>query len=195
MSDFTRSRVTKGRLTDYLTGTFREFSLNPSEIQDTRGVTFASSPVPGISHPASQGGSGSERSITFTLRLDGEVGYRDRRRIRAVNNALNEAGGASRESEIPLDISDELNWYRHFTYAEGNATLGSPRSMFPLVIFTFGTFYQGVLCELRQCDISILQLTPRLEPMRADVAITLVEKVFFTVSRSSVWDPNVNRNF
>lgn len=177
---FTNRKYEKGRFTDERSGEWRAFSLNPNDIRDTKGFNAASEEIPGISHPHEQDGAGTERLISFTLRLDGEVGRRER---------------PSNDKDNPQNIADEIRWYRSFIYTEGNARLGLPGSTRPILLFTFGSFFPGVRCKMRQANVHVLQWDAKLNPVRADLDIVLVEQVQFSISRSQIWDPSSNRGF
>jgi len=183
---FTPNSFNKGRFTIESSGDSRAFSLNPNDIKDTKGMGYASFDVPGISHPILQAGSGSERVISFTLRLDGDVGYRGIRRAQRRVRTRNLVGHS---------VIDEILWYRQFVYTEGNARLGLPGAQPEVILFSFGTLYQGTRCVMRRCDYAGLQWSSTLEPTRGDLTIELVEKILSTVLRSSIWAAGTNQGF
>lgn len=176
----------KGSFTNLTTGEQRSFSLNPSEIKDNYGHTDASTNIPGISHPASQDGHGTDRLVSFTLRLDADVGYRDRRVRNGANDPaaedINEVRG------LPFSIKDELNWYRSFMYTEGHAMLGDASSLRPLCLFDYGEMYNAFRCKMMKCNIVVTHYTNDLRPYRADVDIELKQKVASSVDRSSIYN-------
>ncbi len=177
--DFTAPRVTKGRLTDYRSGTFKEFSINPSSIKEGRSIEIEKMLPPGMSHSVLQPGGGQSKPISFTLFLDADIGYRARRRAQPV----------------PMDISEEIAWYESHTFPEGGARLGDPDSSFPLLLFTFGKRYQGVMVLMAECTIEITKLTPELTPMSAKLDITLERYVRESQNRSSIYNPGSSRIF
>ncbi len=195
--EFIPTSVAKGRFTIRDSREYREFTLNPSSIQDTKSYGYPDFVIPGISHPVTQAGSGSARMISFPLRLDSDVGYRVQRRLAASEQETDPLGGDPLQSNQGLrhDLTDEINWYRQFLYPEGNARLGSPDSLPSVLLFTFGPMYQGLPCVMTQCNVTISQWSPDLAPMRADLQIQLKEKILFTVSRSSVYSSSQNTVF
>jgi len=174
--------VTKGRITIVATGEFREFTYNPRTIKGNHGFEFPSMKIPGGSVPLLQGGAGKDLPIKFTLELDGERGYLNRRR------------GAGNEN-LTLDISDELNWYLAMTYSEGGGLFGDPNSLPPVVLFTFGPFFRGVPCVVEDVDYEIKSFTGTLAPRRADVSISLKQRVTSSPDRSNVYSTARSRNF
>lgn len=182
MSTTSPGNLVHGRLTLLATGAYREFTYNPSQIKDGHGYDFPSMKIPGISNPLLQGGAGTDRDFSFSLDLDGERGYKRRR----------SADGSTGPS---FDISDELNWYLHLTYPEGAATLGEPDSHPPIVLFTFGPFYRAVPCVVPKVDFTLKQFLPDLTPVKAEVSISLKQKITGSVARSSIYNPGTARNY
>lgn len=66
----------RGWLYNEVTGERLEFQFNP-EINDVKGTSFASSVVPGLSHPVLQFTAGDARQISFTLDFTAFEGDRD----------------------------------------------------------------------------------------------------------------------
>lgn len=172
--------VTKGRFTSLLTGDFRSFSLNPSTLSDDKSREYGSADIASISDPPISDGRGGERTISFVLRLDSDVGYRDRR-----------AGG----QESPGHVSDEIRWYRQFLYSEARTAFGDEASQVETILFTLGNFYQGVRCKMVNCGLSIIQQREDGSPTRADLAITLREQPTTNVDRRTIYDPSVHKGF
>ena len=152
------------------------FQYNPLQLSDKRAVNYATIAAPGQLVPERQYSSGGDRTISFTVRVDG---------------VANLTGG----SPIPIDTDDsggitpELNKYRAFVYPQsarwgdvgasfirrpaiyaGSTAFASP----PLCRFGFG---EGRVLDCVVTEIAITELlfNAALAPMRADVAITLVE--------------------
>lgn len=175
----------KGSFTSALTGDFRSFSLNPSEIKDNKGHVLADTNVPGISDPLLQSGHGTKRVISFTLRLDADVGYRDRRKQNGSNDPaaedINEVRG------LPFSIKDEINWYRSFLYTEGNARLGEDEAQTPVILFDYGELYSALRVKMTKCNCTITAFTNDLRPLRADVEIDLEQVIRQSVNRSSIY--------
>ena len=191
-------RVDKGRLTVLRTGESRDFSLNPNDINDTKDNNFPSFQVPGISNPIYNYGSGGDRDISFTLRLDGDVGKRLKRRTASIEAVQQIARGeevSDQNADISLSINDEIAWYEQFEYSEGNARLGLPEAQVDILLFTFGVRYRGVRVFMARCHKRIMQWTPRLDPTRADLEITLRHIPSRSVRRSEIYDRDRNRGF
>lgn len=147
----------RGRLTVIATGVVKVFMFNPSSVADSKSPEYGwQSPV-GASHPVPQWGAGGKRTISFDLHLDGDRGQLAR-------------GGNT------LDISDEIRFYQSLLYAQqydnGFAAVSPSK-----VLFTMGTLYQGVECVVEKADPKITQFTPRMEPIRATISLTLSETV------------------
>lgn len=185
--------LTKGRLTIASTGDYREFSLNPSKIKDTKGWASSDQGIAGISDPAFQGGHGTVRKISFTLRLDADVGYRG---TRQGGSDLFAAWREGREVQgKPYDITDEVAWYRQFVYTEGDARLGEIDAAPPVLLFSFGPMYQGLRCKLLDADYEILTWDQNLKPVRADLNVTLRQVITESVNRSDIYNSSRNRVF
>jgi hypothetical protein len=152
-----------------------EFQYNPTQLTDKRSVTYATLNAPALLMPVRQYSQGGDRTISFTVRVDGLF-----------------KGPA--DDAIPLakdkdgSIWPELNKYRAFLYPKTNRWQDRiTRSSFVSLYDTTQTFSSPPLCRFGfgedrviTCivtDVGIMELlfNAQLAPMRADVAVTLVE--------------------
>lgn len=185
--------VKKGYLVSRRNGSVHPFMFNPTEISRTDAWEWAHHKIPGASHPVTSGGTGASRMINFTLYFDGDRGRCD---LREKSAGL--GGGSNPRVPITdprsLDISPELNFYRSFTYPH------IPNSTFQdrgpdHVILNYGTFFPRVECKMHSCNVTITQLTPLLEPVKATVQISLEEVVRKSKSCTDVYpDPITSIN-
>lgn len=151
-----------------------EFQYNPTSLADKRAVTYATLNAPGLLTPVRQYSQGGDRTLTFSVKIDGLV-----------------KGPADDQIPIALDsdgsITPELNKYRAFLYPQidtwQTAVGGSFLQLYgdtlqftspPLCLFGFG---ERRLIECIVTDVSITEtlFNERLAPLRADLSITLVE--------------------
>lgn len=191
-------QVVKGRFTRLMDGDYRSFSLNPNDLSDTHGYNYPKATVGGASHPMIQAGSGKSRIITFTLRLDADIGYRLKRRNQNNTGVTKDRGGYGRENAAlgqVMSVADELAWYEHFTYPVGNARLGEQDAFPPVLLFSFGERYQGTPCVMLDHKANVLQWSPTLSPVRADISLTLEYKMIRRVIADNIYLPSRNRNF
>lgn len=145
----------RGRFTIVERGTTWVFMFNPAEVSDQKGVNWAEGDVPGASSPVIQFGSGKARIISFELYLDGDRGKAAR-------------GGDS------LSIEEDIKFFQSLEYPSKYDK--GPVAVSPwTVIFTMGPMYQQVPCKLLQCPTRITYWTPKMEPVRATVSISLRE--------------------
>lgn len=151
-------QVTKGRLTTVKSGDSRQFMFNPNKIKDDQGVNYGVL-TPAGGTPIYQFGSGGERIITFKLFFDG-----DRGRI-GVGRALGE----------PLDVSDELNFYRSLLIADAYDRTDISRVFPQQVLFTLGSYVTALLCIVVKAGVTVNFWTPKMAPVRATVDIVLKE--------------------
>ncbi len=163
--------VTKGRIVVPGRGITYQFMFNPSKITDTKVTNFGAIELPGASHPVYQFGSGGERLIKFDLYLDGDRGRVGRRDAGAV-----------------LDVTDEISLLRSLIYPSLYGSTGKISTVYPFtVIFTFGTWYNGVLCIVKKADPSPSFFTPKLEIVRATVSMELAEIVDRSVQATDIY--------
>ena len=148
---------TKGRITTLNSSESRSFMFNPTEISDNKSVMWATVPIHGGSHPATQYGAGGERQWAFQLWLDGDRGQ--------------VARGVDR-----LHIADEIRWYRSLLYPENLDNSTFPKGNPQLVLFSLGAYVTSALCEVRQADVQVTYFTPAMDPVRATVDMLLVER-------------------
>lgn len=147
-----------------------QFQFNPDKLQDRRGVDYAKINAPGLLMPVRQYNQGGDRTLTFTVRVDGLYAAPHERPV-----ARDEDGG----------ISAELNKYRAFLYP-GNPAWQRARGSFqglyegtqvfaapPRCRFGFGQ--RLVDCIVTDVGITELMFNSNLAPLRADVSVTLVE--------------------
>jgi hypothetical protein len=153
-----------------------EFQYNPAQLADKRAVNYATIAAPGQLLPERQYSAGGDRTISFTVRVDALVSAGNGSPI---DIATDEAGG----------ITPELNKYRAFLYPatprwdeigasfiRGPAVYAGATAFVspPLCRFGFGEG-RVIDCIVTEVSINELLFNPQLAPLRADVAITLVE--------------------
>lgn len=147
-----------------------QFQFNPEKLQDRRAVDYAKISAPGLLMPVRQYNQGGDRTLTFTVRVDGLFREREQPRI-----ARDDQGG----------INGELNKYRAFLYPRISSWRSTRGSFQPLYEQTkvfaspprcrFGFGHRVVDCIVADVGITELLFNSRLAPMRADVSVTLVE--------------------
>ncbi|KUJ69066.1 hypothetical protein ACZ90_14595 [Streptomyces albus subsp. albus] len=150
-----------------------EFQYNPTQLSDKRAVNYATLNAPGQLLPLRQYTQGGDRTISFTVRVDGLS-----------------AGPADGQIPISMDddggITPELNKYRALVWPQ-NRDWQSARGSFadlyadtdrftcpPECVFGFGD--RTIDCVVTEIGITELLFTPQLTPLRADIAVTLVER-------------------
>ena len=163
-----------------------EFQYNPTQLGDKRGVSYAALNAPALLMPVRQYSHGGDRTISFNVRLDGLFqdgdGFLDNER-------------AARRLRIEMDeesgILPELNKYRAFLYprtdAPGSGSWREARASFvplyrdtqqfaspPACRFGFGRD-RVIDCVVTEVNITETLFDERLAPLRAEVAVTLVE--------------------
>lgn len=167
-------KVTKGMIVvpnaSRETVRFKEFMFNPPELSDSKSVNYGTLDVPGGSHPTYQYGSGGARVFTFELYLDGDRG----------RSGLRQKGGDGLTllpDIVGLSVKQEIAWYRSLlyptAYSSGSFESVSPRT----VLFSLGNYLRSVPCKVTQADVKITFWTPYMEPVRANVAMTLEEQI------------------
>lgn len=152
-----------------------EFQWNPTQLTDKRTVSYATLNGPALLMPVRQYSQGGDRVITFTVRLDGLF-----------------EGPADSQISIAKDdegsIWPELNKYRAFLYPKSTrwneritratfTTIYDSNSVFespPLCRFGFGE-ERVIDCVVTDVSITEQLFLPSLAPLRAEIAITLVE--------------------
>jgi hypothetical protein len=153
-----------------------EFQYNPTQLSDKRAVTYATLNAPGLLLPVRQYSQGGDRTLSFTVRLDGLF-----------------KGPADDEIEIARDesgsILPELNKYRAFLYP-----VTTEREHWRKVRGSFVPRYAGIQqfasppgcrfgfgedrvidCLVTDIGITETLFNVQLLPVRAEVAVTLVE--------------------
>jgi Contractile injection system tube protein len=151
-----------------------EFQYNPTELSDKRAVSYATLNAPGLLLPVRQYSQGGDRTISFTVRIDGLF-----------------KGPA--EDQIPIDkdedgsIAPELNKYRALLWPRTRNWQDAGGSFVPLYTDTlqfapppdciFGFGDRVIDCVVTDVGITEQLFSPQLAPLRAEVAVTLVERV------------------
>ncbi len=150
------------------------FQFNPAQITDRRSVNYATLNAPGLLMPIRQYISGGDRSISFTVHVDGRF-------TGPVEIATDKESGS---------ITPELNKYRAFLYPQHADSLVNVSNSFvdvykdkPAPLFTnppicvFGMGKDTINCIVTEVNITETVFNDQLEPLRADIALTLVELV------------------
>jgi hypothetical protein len=169
---FVSPNVTKGRITNVRTRYFREFMFNPTELDMDDGWNWGKHMIPGSSHAVLSGGHGADRVKTLNLYLDASRGRlekrthgdQDSRTLHFVN------------PDGPYDVSDEINFYRSFTYPSRAVRSNNLVDRGPArAILTLGALIPGVEVIIRTVHTKVVMFTPDLRPMRAEVQMTFEE--------------------
>jgi Contractile injection system tube protein len=153
------------------------FQFNPLSVEDSRRISYATLNAPCMLMPVRQYTAGGDRTISFTVAIDGLF-----------------AGQAEDSVKIDLDpsgsIQPEIDKYRAFVYPQhaqwANATKaeGGFASIYrdvdrftapPSCRFGFG--HRVVECVVSEVDVKATLFNADLEPLRAEVAVSLVEIV------------------
>lgn len=154
-----------------------EFQYNPDSLTDRRSVDYTTLNAPGIIMPVRQYNRGGDRTISFTVLVDGLF---DGPSDAQIAIAKDEGGG----------IGPELNKYRAFLYpaisgwkqAGGSFArlFGEAPNQFaapPLCRFGFGD--RVIDCVVTEVNITETLFNPNLAPLRAEVSVTLVERTLY----------------
>jgi hypothetical protein len=153
-----------------------QFQYNPAQLSDKRSVSYATLSAPGMLMPIRQYSAGGERTLSFTVVVDGTFkGPADDE----ISIAKDEDGG----------IGPELAKYRAFVYprtdrweeagsaGDGFTSLYDPQEKLftapPMCQFNFGDRFMD--CIVTEVGITEQLFTPELAPIRAEVSVTLVE--------------------
>jgi hypothetical protein len=151
------------------------FQFNPTSLADKHAATYASLTAPGALLPTRQYTTGGDRTLGFTVTVDGMSAHD----LAGPDIALDAGGG----------IGPELTKYRALTYPrtsdwqdasdrsdgftglyEGQETVFAAP---PEVLFGFGD--QVISCLVTDVTITQTLFTAELAPLRADVAVSLAE--------------------
>lgn len=162
----TPANVKRGRITNFRTGNWIEFLLNPASISEKKSANFAEDDLPGGADSLLRWMSGKCNVITVTLQLDGEIGIR-RRGQNLVNTAQGDSPG-----NVGYSVAAEIEWYEHFLYPVSPEQPGSKRAP-DKVIFSFGRRYKKTLCTVCDFDLQVTEFSPELDPTKATISLTL----------------------
>ncbi|HEX8073052.1 MAG TPA: hypothetical protein VF546_24105 [Pyrinomonadaceae bacterium] len=163
-----------------------EFQYNPTQVADKRSVNYATVNAPAQLLPIRQYSRGGDRTLSFTVRLDGL--FRDDGGF--LDNEVVERRTLI-DTDPDLGILPELNKYRAFLYPRTDVpnTLSwteAGASFIPLYSDTqqftspprclFGLGQDRVVeCIVTEVNVTETLFASNLAPLRADVAVTLVE--------------------
>jgi len=151
-----------------------DFQYNPTEVSDRRSATWASVTAPGLLMPVRQYVQGGDRTLSFTVRINGLAD-----------------GPAPIERSEDGGIMPELNKYRAFvypgTYRQGMSWRDAGASFVSLYAdqqrfaappaCLFGLGGRVISCAVTEVNVNEVTFNAKLAPLRADVAVTLVELV------------------
>lgn len=171
-----------------------EFQFNPTQISDKRAVTYALLSAPGQLLPDRSYSTGGDRTISFSVRLDGLFRPSDNELAPPrADQPLSGGGGPIRILRDETgSIEPELNKYRAFLYPQPKSEVdwrAATRSFVDLYPRTaseslgapplckFGTGGRVITCVVTDIGITETLFNAELRPLRADVAVTLVEHV------------------
>jgi hypothetical protein len=163
-----------------------EFQFNPTQVSDRRAVSYATLTAPGLLMPARQYSQGGDRTLNFTIRIDGLFRPADNELAGSNGGPAGPAQRAPIQRDETGSIEPELNKYRAFLYPRTPAWQQARQSFVSLYEQTttfespplcrFGMGNDRVLnCVVTEVSITELLFNTQLRPLRADVAVTLVE--------------------
>lgn len=154
-----------------------QFQYNPEKVSDKRSVSYATLNAPGMLMPVKQYSQGGERTLTFTVLVDGMFD--------GPGQIARDSGGG---------ITPELNKYRAFVYPQtkrwkdANGRLDGFTGLFkgsetvfaapPLCRFAYGD--RVVDCVVTEVQITEQLHNAALHPIRAEVQVTCVELTPYT---------------
>jgi hypothetical protein len=149
-----------------------EFQFNPEEISDKRAVSYASVTAPGILLPLRHYTSGGDRTLSFTVQVDGT----DEGRDGSTQRISRDAAGS---------IIPELNKYRAFVWPQTSDWERAGATFAPLYASTqqfaappacrFGFGERLLDCVITEISVQETHFNHQLAPLRAKITITLVE--------------------
>lgn len=161
--------VTRGRVTNARTKQYTQFAVNPAEIKIKTGVHFVEDAIPGFSHPKRRAVSGESEVYTFDLNLDGFMSQ-DTFGVTFQNDAK------PVDPDSPYSIQGELDYWESFNLPPWD-----------LVVFTFGSRFPGILCDIAVSAVDVLEFDYNLNPMRAKLQIALAKYVTKSEQASQRW--------
>lgn len=137
-----------GSLVDTVTGEVFEFTYNPASVGVTEGAEYAEMQVQGVHHPRYQYAGGKGRVLNFSLTLYGPHGGRS--------------------------VREQVNWLRSLAYPDLEID-AVPHRPPHRVILNLGQLYRRLVCVVVDTNHTWQEFTPELEPIKAEVALTLNE--------------------
>jgi hypothetical protein len=151
-----------------------EFQYNPVQLADKRAAVYATLNTPGQLLPTRQYTQGGDRTISFTVQVDG-----------LYDGPADDQIPISKDAEG--SIAPELNKYRALLWPRSRTWPDAGGSFLPLYTATttfaappecvFGFGDRTIDCVVTEVGITEKLFTPRLTPLRAEVSVTLVERV------------------
>jgi hypothetical protein len=153
-----------------------KFQYNPAQITDRRPANYATIEAPGRVTPGKQYSHGGERTITFSIHLDG----------------FHQDTDISIERDAAGGITPELNKYRALIYPATADFQKAPDKFWdgfsflplyktqtqfvspPICTLAFGED-RVIDCVVTEVSISETMFNTEFQPVRADVSLTLVE--------------------
>jgi hypothetical protein len=163
------------------------FQYNPTQLSDKRAVNYATVTAPGVLLPTRQYVQGGDRTITFSVHVDGL--FHGPSEGSDAKDAPPAAGAQMIERGENGSIVPELNKYRAFLYPQTNQWRDAGATFAPLyglreftppprARFGFG-FAPGservIDCVVTDISIDETLFNADLAPVRADISVTLVE--------------------
>ncbi len=161
------------------------FQYNPEELSDRRSVAYATLNAPGALAPVRQYTAGGDRTISFTVTVDGV----DASTAPGPGIALDEDGGIGPElakyrafvhprTEQWPDAADRLDGFTGL-YEGAETVFAAP----PTALFVFGD--RVVDCVVTEVSVTEQLFTATLAPLRAKVQVSLVELSPYAVEPST----------
>jgi hypothetical protein len=149
-----------------------EFQFNPTQISDKRAVTYGVLNAPGMLMPVRQYIQGSDRTLSFTVTVEGMTD-----------------GPVAIARADDGSIGPELNKYRALLYPQADGWQTATGTFVPLYQ-QFQQFVAPPTCQFGfgdtviDCIVTDVGITEKLfnqdlRPLRAEVSVSLVEVVLY----------------
>ncbi len=186
MLDLRSGKVKRGRITNFRTGYFLEFAVNPADVEQDKTAVLLIDPLPGNADPTVDWIASSANEVKFSLYLDAELRLR-LTQAQLFNGAPTVNEYQSKDADIIYSVSGELEFFEQFLYPvhpEVRGGEGRP----DLAVLNYGRRYQGVVLELKSFKEKVSEWSPSNDPTKAKLDLEWVRVNPRSRFSGDVWD-------